>query len=273
MTDWLTQYKKAFEYQLAQSIPNTSSQLHQAMRYSTLQGGKRVRPLLVYALGLSLEANPLHLHTPAIAIELIHNYSLIHDDLPSMDNDDLRRGKLTCHKAFDESTAILAGDALQTLAFDMLSRPSDLPNQLSMLQTLAHASGCLGMAEGQSLDMLATDKIFSLALLQKIHLLKTGALFRASVCLGALAANADTDTLKKLDDFALLLGLTFQIHDDIIDVETDKGAAQPKATYCTLLGLEETKALYQENVCRLHDTVHQLSLANTFLTAFLRGFF
>ncbi|MCG8427637.1 MAG: (2E,6E)-farnesyl diphosphate synthase [Chromatiales bacterium] len=234
--------------------------LHQAMRYATFNGGKRIRPLLVYATGQALGMEPDKLDGAACAVELIHAYSLVHDDLPAMDDDDLRRGKPTCHKAFDEATAILTGDALQTLAFQVLSRDPTLPQnpeiRLAMLETLTLASGSRGMAGGQALDLDAIGKTLDIAQLENMHIHKTGALIRASVKMATLCApETSPDTAKKLDHYAKCIGLAFQVQDDILDVESDtetlgktqgKDQDQDKPTYPALLGLPEAKRRAQE---------------------------
>ncbi len=233
--------------------------LHQAMRYATLNGGKRIRPMLVYAAGEVLGIVPEQLNGPACAVELIHAYSLIHDDLPAMDDDDLRRGRPTCHKAFDEATAILAGDALQTLAFKVLCKADATPFRadvrLGMIETLAHASGSRGMAGGQALDLAAVGRQLDLAQLENMHIHKTGALIHASVRLGCLAAdNADPDQTRQLEHYANCIGLAFQVQDDILDVEGDtatlgktqgKDAASGKPTYPALIGLKGARELAQ----------------------------
>jgi len=244
--------------------------LHKAMRYSALAGGKYVRPLLVYSTGQALGVSPAALDGTACAIELIHSYSLVHDDLPAMDDDDLRRGKPTCHKAFDEATAILTGDALQTLAFHILtSDPSiSVPatQRLRMIETLSKASGSLGMAGGQAIDLEADGKgnSMSLAALEYMHSQKTGALICASVRLGALShADVDEATLASLAQYAANIGLAFQIRDDILDIEasTDtlgksQGAdiARNKPTYPALLGMDGAKQKAQQ--------LHEAALEN-----------
>ncbi|MDH3980506.1 MAG: (2E,6E)-farnesyl diphosphate synthase [Gammaproteobacteria bacterium] len=234
--------------------------LHQAMRYSALGGGKRIRPTLVYASGQAIGADPALLDAPACAIELIHAYSLIHDDLPAMDDDDLRRGKPSCHRAFDEATAILAGDALQSLAFHVLSthrhEQLDAANRLHMLDQLAQAAGSRGMAGGQAIDLAATGQQLNIAELEDMHIHKTGALVRASVLLGALCGcTADDPRLEKLDHYAKCIGLAFQIRDDILDVEGEVDALgkhpgmdqqREKSTYPALLGLEPARQRAQE---------------------------
>ncbi len=234
--------------------------LHQAMRYSALDGGKRIRPTLVYAGGQAVGADPAALDAPACAIELIHAYSLIHDDLPAMDDDDLRRGKPSCHRAFGEATAILAGDALQSLAFHVLSTHGhgqlDAATRLHMLDQLAQAAGSRGMTGGQAIDLAATGQQLNIAELEDMHIHKTGALVRASVLLGALCGcAADDPRLEKLDHYAKCIGLAFQIRDDILDVEGEVDALgkhpgmdqqHEKPTYPALLGLEPARQRAQE---------------------------
>ena len=226
--------------------------LHEAMRYATLGGGKRLRPALVYGAAQAVGLEPERLDGGACAVELIHAYSLVHDDLPAMDDDDLRRNQPTCHKAFDEATAILAGDALQTLAFLVLARDHRLPGgveaRLAMIETLALASGSRGMAGGQALDFEAEGREIDLTRLEHIHIHKTGALIRASVRLATLAQPAlDPELGERLDRYAKCLGLAFQVRDDILDVEGETAVlgktrgqdqARGKATYPALLGLE-----------------------------------
>lgn len=225
--------------------------LHQAMRYSTLGGGKRLRPLLAYATGQTLGLELGLLDAPACAVECIHVYSLIHDDLPAMDDDDLRRGKPTCHKAYDEATAILAGDGLQALAFHILAEDPTLAvpaeSRLAMIQTLATASGSLGMVGGQAIDLDAVGRTLDLPGLEAMHIRKTGALIRASVRLASQAEPAlAQETADKLDHYAKCIGLAFQIQDDILDEESDtrtlgktqgKDRQNNKPNYPALLGL------------------------------------
>lgn len=230
--------------------------LHRAMRHATLDGGKRLRARLVYATGRLFELSMTQLDSAAAAVEMIHAYSLIHDDLPAMDDDALRRGKPTVHIAFDEATAILAGDALQALAYETLVC-AEWPDaaKLAALQELISASGSRGMCGGQQLDMEAGGKTLTLADLQIVHALKTGALIKAAIRLPAIVAGADSDARAALDAFADDLGLAFQIQDDILDVEASteqlgksagKDATQAKATYPALLGLDGAKALLAE---------------------------
>lgn len=234
--------------------------LHEAMRYSVLDGGKRMRPLLVYASGEALGITPDHLDIPAAAVELIHVYSLVHDDLPAMDNDDLRRGKPTCHKAFDEPTAILVGDALQALAFQVLAaHPCMMASpaqRLRMIELLGQAAGSRGMVGGQALDLAAVGQALTEVELENMHIHKTGALIRASVLLAAYSLEVvDAQRLQQLDHFAKCIGLAFQVQDDILDVESDTqtlgktrgaDAAAGKPTYPSIIGLSASKAKLQD---------------------------
>jgi farnesyl diphosphate synthase len=239
-------------------LPHASVQpdrLHESMRYVVLSGGKRIRPLLSYAAGEALGVDPALLDRPACAVELIHAYSLIHDDLPAMDDDDLRRGRPTCHRAFDEATAILAGDALQTLAFQALAEAPglDAARRIAMVASLARASGSRGMVGGQALDLAAEGNVQDVAMLEHIHIHKTGALIRAAVQMGILAQDApDPYHVARLDRYAKCVGLAFQIQDDVLDVEGDtdligKTAGRDqmleKATYPALVGLAEAKEM------------------------------
>ena len=258
--------------------------LHAAMRHATLGGGKRMRPLLVYAAGAATGADEARLDAPAAAVELVHAYSLVHDDLPAMDDDDLRRGRPTVHVAFDEATAILAGDALQTLAFTTLAA-ADAPAQLRIdwVQALAAASGAAGMCGGQALDIDATGQgqepglrhprleagdsdpaPASLVRLERMHALKTGALIRAAVRMGALGGGADAATLAQLDRYASALGLAFQIRDDLLDIEASseqlgktagKDVAQAKSTYPALLGMDGARARLGELATSMRDAL------------------
>ncbi|WP_457097249.1 polyprenyl synthetase family protein [Lysobacter sp. P5_B9] len=244
--------------------------LHAAMRHAALDGGKRMRPLLVYATGTAFGASETELDAGAAAVELIHAYSLVHDDLPAMDDDSLRRGKPTVHVAFDEATAILAGDALQSLAFELLAdAPVGADARVAMLRELAIASGPRGMCGGQALDIAATGNADAMRIedLQRLHALKTGALLRASVRLGALAAAVDADTLQRLDRFGDALGLAFQIRDDLLDLEGDsatlgktagKDAAQAKATFPSLIGIEASRARLHELAQAMRDALAPL---------------
>ena len=236
-------------------VKTPPSRLHEAMRYSALGGGKRVRPVLVYATGQALGIAPEKLDAPACAVELIHAYSLVHDDMPAMDDDELRRGRPTCHVAFDEATALLTGDALQTLAFYILSHDDSMAaeagSRLQMIEMLALSSGSRGMAGGQAIDLDAVGKTLDLAQLENMHIHKTGALIRASVRLGTLfQPGLGQELVHKLDHYAKCIGLAFQIRDDILDVEGDtqtlgktqgKDEANDKPTYPALLGLSESR--------------------------------
>lgn len=245
------------------------TQLRAAMRYSLFNGGKRVRPILVYASARAINPDiKLDLLDPvACALECLHSYSLVHDDLPAMDDDDLRRGKPTCHIAFNEASAILAGDGLQTLAFDLLTQ-TDLPaaTQIQLVRQLASGSGAEGMVLGQAIDLASVDQQLSLAQLETMHRHKTGALIRAAVAMGAIAADATAAQLKALDNYAAAIGLAFQVQDDILDVTTDtatlgkqQGAdiAKNKPTYVSLLGLDSARAkaaeLHQQAQAALAD--------------------
>ncbi|MFL9584756.1 polyprenyl synthetase family protein [Stenotrophomonas sp. AB1(2024)] len=261
-------WRDRIESQLDASLPspdNAPQRLHQAMRYAVLGGGKRMRPLLVYASGQIFGGDEHALDAPAMAVELIHAYSLVHDDLPAMDDDALRRGRPTTHIAFDQATAILAGDALQTRAFGLLADAA-LPALLRVhcLQTLTHASGAAGMCGGQALDIDATGHAQPLADLQHMHALKTGALIRAAVRMGALCGDAPHADLLQLDDFANALGLAFQVRDDILDVEASseqlgktagKDQAQAKSTFPALLGMDGAKAELAALSERMHDSL------------------
>lgn len=245
--------------------------LHQAMRYTVLEGGKRMRPLLTYATGKALGLSDDILDGPACAVELIHVYSLIHDDLPAMDDDDLRRGKATCHIAYDEATAILTGDALQALAYELLANDPtikvDAKSRLKMITTLTKASGSQGMVGGQAIDLESVGTQLTLPELENMHIHKTGALIRASVNMAALAkADIDPAVAKKLDHYAKCIGLSFQVKDDILDEESDtatlgktqgKDQENDKPTYPALLGLAGAKQKAQE----LHEQAIE-SLSN-----------
>ena len=248
---------------LEQVLPSPDtipSRLHAAMRYSVLGGGKRIRPILVYASGEAAGVPREKLDAAACAVELIHSYSLVHDDLPAMDDDDLRRNRPTCHKAYDEATAILVGDALQALAFQVLCTNHHLQAsaevRLAMLETLSRASGSRGMVGGQALDLAAVGQSLNLTELENLHIHKTGALIRASVKLGVLL-NPGLEKAKHqaLDHYAKCIGLAFQIQDDILDVEGStetlgktqgKDQAQDKPTYPSLLGLSGAKEKAEE---------------------------
>lgn len=262
------------------SATKVPERLHQAMRYSTLGGGKRLRPLLTYATGMALNLPLDLLDAPASAVECIHVYSLIHDDLPAMDDDDLRRGKPTCHKAYDEATAILAGDGLQTFAFHLLASDpslSTLPaeRRLQMIDVLAMASGSLGMVGGQAIDLDAVGRTLDLPGLEAMHIRKTGALIRASVRLATLASpNLAPETADQLDHYAKCIGLAFQIQDDILDEESDtqtlgktqgKDRQNNKPNYPTLLGLVGARQKASELIEEALATLAPLGMAASLL--------
>ena len=279
-----TRVESAMESSLREPL-ELAPQLHEAICYSVFAGGKRLRPVLAYATAQACGANLASADQAACAVEFMHTYSLIHDDLPAMDDDDLRRGKPTCHKVYGEDVAILAGDALQTLAFQVLSE-SDHPDPqqlLQMVQILSRSSGYLGMVGGQAYDLASEGQERNLEQLQAMHSLKTGALIRASVRLGALSVDGVSDQqLTQLDQYAQEIGLAFQIKDDILDIEADtetlgkpQGAdvAKRKATYPALLGLEGAKqkmmACYQQAISALEplgeDAQHLRLLAQHFI--------
>ena len=254
---------------LAVALPDPDPEprrLHQAMRHAVLLGGKRMRPLLTYATGTAFGAPADALDAPATAVELIHAYSLVHDDLPAMDDDALRRGQPTVHVAFDDATAILAGDALQALAFETLARaPLASDVRVAMIAELATASGVHGMCGGQALDIDATGGAMpGLDALQRLHAMKTGALLRAAVRLGGIAAGVDAPLRARLDTFADALGLAFQVRDDLLDVEGDsvslgktagKDAAQKKATFPALMGVDATRMRLRELAETMRDAL------------------
>lgn len=263
------------------ALPVTDQRLLQAMQYSLLLGGKRLRPFLIYATGRMLGATMHDLDGPAAALECLHTYSLIHDDLPAMDNDDLRRGHPTCHKAFDEATAILAGDALQTLAFELLSQHPyqqvSLDRRLQLIRQFACASGYRGMCGGQAIDLAHTNQAMTLEALQQMHRLKTGALIECAVVLAWLCSpdqhHAHRDALL---NYASAIGLAFQVQDDILDIEGDTATlGKPqgsdlqanKATYPALLGLTQAKLQAQRLVDDAHAALRQLPYDTTELAA------
>ena len=235
------------------------ARLHEAMRYAALEGGKRVRPLLAFAAGEVTRAPAERLEIAAAAVELIHAYSLVHDDLPCMDDDVLRRGKPTVHVEYDEATALLVGDALQTLAFQLLAEHGlapDAARQLEMVKLLAHAAGSRGMAGGQHIDLESTGKTLTLPELESMHIHKTGALIRAAVLLGAACGEALAEADRaRLDRYAKALGLAFQVVDDLLDAEAStatlgktagKDSRQGKSTYVSLLGTRRARELAEE---------------------------
>jgi farnesyl diphosphate synthase len=260
-SDWMGNTQVRVESALAQNVPSNDcipARLHEAMRYAALGGGKRVRPLLAFAAGELTAAEPSTLDTVACAVEMIHTYSLVHDDLPCMDDDVLRRGRPTCHVEFDEPTALLVGDSLQTLAFELLAKPilANPGSQLEMIALLAHASGSRGMAGGQAIDLASVGKALNQPELELMHALKTGALIRAAVLLGALAGKPlSAEERQSLDRFAKRAGLLFQVIDDILDCTAStatlgktagKDQAAEKPTYVSLLGLDAARSYADE---------------------------
>ncbi len=262
--DWMRVVQLRIEATLSRLLPPAEAipaRLHQAMRYACLDGGKRIRPLLAFAAGELNNGSPERLEIVASAVELIHAYSLVHDDLPCMDDDVLRRGRPTCHVEYEESTALLVGDSLQALAFELLARADAgneygrdagrMARQLEMVRLLAHASGSCGMAGGQAIDLGATGQSLNLPELELMHALKTGALIRAAVMLGALCGDALSDEASAaLDRFAKRAGLLFQVVDDILDCTAStatlgktagKDAVAGKPTYVSLLGLQAAR--------------------------------
>jgi farnesyl diphosphate synthase len=259
--DWMKTVQAGSENDLSGFLPPAATiptKLHAAMRYALLGGGKRVRPLLVYAAGALFNADAATLSRAAAAVEMIHAYSLVHDDMPCMDDDELRRGKPTVHVAYDEATALLVGDALQSQAFLVLSEVTSIPasRQVAMLRLLAHASGSAGMCGGQAIDLDSVGISLSLEQLEQMHQLKTGALLRASVVLGALAGkDLDETELNALNVYSRAIGLAFQVVDDVLDATADsatlgktagKDAADNKPTYVSILGLEASRALAEK---------------------------
>ena len=253
-------YQIQVETALKRWLPGTDiepTHLHEAMRYAVLGDGKRIRPILVYACGKAFGVEIAALDGCASAVEMIHAYSLVHDDLPAMDDDDLRRGRPTLHKQFDEATAILAGDALQALAFHVLAYDSsidvDVVQRIQMIDKLALASGSIGMAGGQAIDLASVGKTLNLAELENMHIHKTGALIRASVEMGALCSQGlEPDRFEWVSKYANCIGLAFQVQDDILDIESDtktlgkpqgSDIARNKPTYPNLLGLDGAKEI------------------------------
>ncbi len=260
-TEWMAVTQDRAESALSRFLPGADSipaRLHQAMRYATLGGGKRVRPLLAFAAGELTDAQPEALDIVGCAVEMIHAYSLVHDDLPCMDDDVLRRGRPTCHVEYDEPTALLVGDSLQTMAFELLASQGigEPKQQLEMIALLAHASGSRGMAGGQAIDLASVGQPLTQPELELMHALKTGALIRAAVLIGALAGSPmSADERASLDRFAKRAGLLFQVVDDILDCTAStatlgktagKDEAADKPTYVALLGLEKARAYADE---------------------------
>ncbi|MQR01411.1 geranyl transferase [Glaciimonas sp. GS1] len=268
---WMHQVQTTMEAALSALLPGETTmpaRLHQAMRYAVLDGGKRVRPLLTFAAAELFDAPLSVVQRAAAAVEMIHAYSLVHDDMPCMDDDALRRGKPTVHVQYDEATALLVGDALQSQAFVVLSEEQnniDARSQMTQLRILAQASGSLGMCGGQAIDLASVGIKLSLAELEQMHKLKTGALLRASVMLGAWSGKALSNTeTQALETYSNAIGLAFQVVDDILDATADsaalgktagKDAADNKPTYVSILGLEESQALAEKLRCDAHAAV------------------
>ncbi|MBH0058191.1 (2E,6E)-farnesyl diphosphate synthase [Pseudoalteromonas sp. SWXJZ94C] len=259
---------------------DSEKKIKEATHYSLFNGGKRLRPFLVYATGKMLGAEKSDLDVLAAAIECIHSYSLVHDDLPAMDDDDLRRGRPTCHIVYGEAEAILAGDALQTLAFELISNHNfkcSSKTQVKMIAKLAHASGLEGMVAGQGLDIAATDKVITVQQLERIHKLKTGALINCAITLGAMCSpNVSEQTLDNLSVFGYAIGLAFQVHDDILDVEGDtvtlgkpqgSDIAANKATYPALLGMLGAKEKAQNLIQQAHEALANIDADTTLLAS------
>jgi len=260
--EWMQHIQSTMEVTLDIYLPSITAMpasLHQAMRYTALDGGKRVRPLLVYAAGELFDAPEQLLARSAAAVEMIHVYSLVHDDMPCMDDDALRRGKPTVHIRYDEPTALLVGDALQAQAFVVLSDLADeqqAARQLKMLNLLAQAAGSAGMCGGQAIDLASVGMTLSLAELEQMHRLKTGALLRAAILLGAYSGKLlSVDEAAALEMYSDAIGLAFQVVDDILDATADsatlgktagKDAADNKPTYVSILGLAESQALAEK---------------------------
>lgn len=256
---WVHARQARMESALEACLPGSDIQpcrLHSAMRYAVLGGGKRVRPLLAHASGELAGADEGHVELASCAVELIHAYSLVHDDLPAMDDDVLRRGKPTCHVEYDEATALLVGDSLQSLAFEVLaSERLSCKRQAEMIRLLAHASGSRGMAGGQAIDLESVGKQLSLPELEAMHIRKTGELIRASILLGAYCGKITESELFELDRFAKSIGLAFQVIDDVLDAESStatlgktagKDSKDNKPTYVSLLGVKAAKEMAEE---------------------------
>jgi farnesyl diphosphate synthase len=267
---WTQHVQAQTEEALDRFLPAAASvpaRLHEAMRYTTLGGGKRVRPLLAYAAGELFGAHPDAVARAACAAEMIHVYSLVHDDMPCMDDDDLRRGKPTVHVAYDEATALLVGDALQAQAFEVLAGSGDVPpaRLVTMLRLLAEAAGTKGMCGGQAIDLDSVGLSLTRDELERMHQLKTGAMLRVSVLLGALAGrDLAPHELEALKEYARAIGLAFQVVDDVLDATEDsatlgktagKDAAANKPTYVTILGLEPSKALAEQLRRQAHEAL------------------
>lgn len=273
LSDWMPAHQQRVSLALQQRLPAAdtvaATRLAEAMHYATLNGGKRLRAMLVYATGEAFAANANALDSAACAVEMIHAYSLVHDDMPMMDNDDLRRGKPTCHKAFDEATALLVGDALQSLAFECLcDNELSAVQQIAMVKCLAQCSGIAGMAGGQAIDLASVGIHLNQAELEAMHQLKTGALIKASILMGAhCSENAGATELSILESYANAIGLAFQVQDDVLDVIADtetlgkqQGAdiARNKPTYPALMGLETAQQKAQALIAQALSALDRL---------------
>ena len=275
LTPWLNEQLAAFEVEFDRYLASIDApkNLKEAMRYSALNGGKRLRPMLLIAAGHLSGADPKVLYPLGMAIEMIHAYSLIHDDLPAMDDDSLRRGKPTCHIQFDEATAILAGDALLTESFVILSHLEGISDsaKIKLIQLFSHSAGASGMVGGQMMDLEGEERKITSDELVAIHRLKTGKLIKASILAGAIAGNANEKTLMHLTEFADNIGLAFQVKDDILDVTgtseelgktAGKDLEQEKSTYVTLLGLEKATTILDELIDKAFDSLNALGEKN-----------
>ena len=277
----LSQYTNRVNQHLSSWLPKESDSpttLHQAMRYSVLGGGKRIRPVLLYATGAAIGTELTKLDAAACAVELMHSYSLIHDDLPAMDNDELRRGLPTCHKAFDEATAILAGDAIQALAFAILANDTAPSQQrVKLIQLLAEASGSTGMAGGQAIDLASVNKTLSQDEIELMHRLKTGALIKASIMMAVTASKVtDPEILNHFTYFADCIGLAFQIRDDILDIQMDtktlgkpqgSDVAQNKPTYPSVVGMQQAETLANDLLRKALNKLNSLEIQGNSLQA------
>ena len=284
MPDLHARWRQRIEAALERALPDPATapaRLHAAMRHGVLNGGKRMRPLLVYASGSALGADEAALDAAAVAVELVHCYSLVHDDLPAMDDDALRRGQPTVHIAFDEATAILAGDALQALAFAVLAGAPQAPAlRVAMLAELAQSAGVAGMCGGQALDIDATGSAEPrISEIERLHALKTGALLRCAVRLGAIASEASATDRAALDRYSNALGLAFQIRDDLLDIEGDsatlgktagKDLAQAKATFPALLGVDGSRQRLATLADDMQDALRAIPADTTALAALAR---
>lgn len=275
LTPWLNEQLAAFEVEFDRYLASIDApkNLKEAMRYSALNGGKRLRPMLLIAAGHLSGADAKILYPLGMAIEMIHAYSLIHDDLPAMDDDSLRRGKPTCHIQFDEATAILAGDALLTESFVILSHLEGISDsvKIKLIQLFSHSAGASGMVGGQMMDLEGEERKITSDELVAIHRLKTGKLIKASILAGAIAGNSDEKTLMHLTEFADNIGLAFQVKDDILDVTgtseelgktAGKDLEQEKSTYVTLLGLEKATTILDELIDKAFDSLNALGEKN-----------